>query len=223
MLGDLGGGKGALSGDAKYLRETRAPAPNVCIRFFRIKAVPLSAPGQPNADRSRGHAAPPRAGSSLRRRQTVEPLRKSPPRTSPAIPLRIRLRKGSASKVAGFYSATRDRVMPPLHGLLLLRRVQSVRWYLSHTGICGEGRQPIELTPTRLLRLSKDLPHDRFVKVFGAEAESLMMDRHDEMSAGFIGHLRGLFRSAVRMNPGILSADRHDRQIEGTGSAQLRK
>ena len=23
-----------------------------------------------------------------------------------------------------------------------------------------EGRQPIELTPTRLLRLSKDLPHD---------------------------------------------------------------
>jgi AcrB/AcrD/AcrF family len=28
-------------------------------------------------------------------------------------------------KVAGFYSATCDRVMPPLHGLLLLRRVQS--------------------------------------------------------------------------------------------------
>ena len=28
-------------------------------------------------------------------------------------PVRIRLRKGSASKVAGFYSATRDRVMPP--------------------------------------------------------------------------------------------------------------
>ena len=26
--------------------------------------------------------------------------------------------------MAGFYSATRDRVMPPLHGLLLLRRVQ---------------------------------------------------------------------------------------------------
>ena len=65
--------------------------------------------------------------------------------------------------------------------------------------------------------------NDRFAKVFGAEAESLMMDRHDEMSAGFIGHLHGLFRSAVRMNPGIVSADRHDRQIDGTGSAQLRK
>ena len=50
-----------------------------------------------------------------------------------------------------------------------------------------------------------------------------MMDRHDEMCAGFIGHLHGLFRSAVRMNPGIVSADRHDRQIEGTGRAQLRK
>jgi len=63
----------------------------------------------------------------------------------------------------------------------------------------------------------------RFAKVFGAEAESLMMDRHDEMSAGFIGHVHGLFRSAVRMNPGIVSADRHDRQIDGTESAQLRK
>jgi len=35
-----------------------------------------------------------------------------------------------------------------------------------------EGRQPIELTPTRLLRLSKDLPHDwseqRYVPVFAA-------------------------------------------------------
>src|SRR3984893_16077887 len=64
---------------------------------------------------------------------------------------------------------------------------------------------------------------DRFAKAFGAEAESLMMDRHDEISAGFIGHLHGLFRSAVRINPGIVSADRHDRQIDGTGSAQLRK
>ena len=64
---------------------------------------------------------------------------------------------------------------------------------------------------------------NRFAKVFGTEAESLMMDRDDEMSAGFIGHVHGLFRSAVRMNPGIVSADRHDRQIDGTGRAQLRK
>jgi hypothetical protein len=55
---------------------------------------------------------------------------------------------------------------------------------------------------------------------FGAETERLMMDRHDEMSAGFIGHLHGLFRSTVRMNPGIVRADRHDRHIDGTESAQ---
>jgi hypothetical protein len=61
--------------------------------------------------------------------------------------------------------------------------------------------------------------NDRLAKVFGAEAESLMMDRHDEMSAGFIGHLHGLCRGAVRMNPGIVGTDRHDRQIDGTGSA----
>ena len=66
---------------------------------------------------------------------------------------------------------------------------------------------------------------DRFAEVFGTEAESLMMDRHDEVSAGFIGHLHRLFRSTVRINPRIVSADRHDRQIDGTGagSAQLRK
>src|SRR5580704_9296044 len=64
---------------------------------------------------------------------------------------------------------------------------------------------------------------DRLAKAFGAEVESLMMDRHDETSASFIGHVHGLFRSTVRMNPGIVSADRHDRQIDGTGSAQLRK
>jgi len=56
---------------------------------------------------------------------------------------------------------------------------------------------------------------DRFAKVFGTEAESLMMDRHDEMSAGFIGHLHRLFRSTVRMYPRIVSANRHDRQIDG--------
>src|SRR3984893_9225922 len=61
---------------------------------------------------------------------------------------------------------------------------------------------------------------DRLTKAFGAETERLMMDRHDEMSAGFIGHLHGLFRSTVRMNPGIVRADRHDRQIDGTESAQ---
>src|ERR1700726_4179113 len=64
---------------------------------------------------------------------------------------------------------------------------------------------------------------DRLTKAFGAETESLMMDRYDEMSASFIGHVHGLFRSAVRMNPGIVSADRHDRQIDRTGSAQLLK
>ena len=59
---------------------------------------------------------------------------------------------------------------------------------------------------------------DRFMKIFGAETEGLMMDRHDEMRAGLIGHLHGLFRSAVRTNPAIVSADRRDRQLDGTKS-----
>jgi hypothetical protein len=42
-----------------------------------------------------------------------------------------------------------------------------------------EGRQPIELTPTRLLRLSKDLPHDWASRttptVLRSDMESLLM------------------------------------------------
>src|SRR5580658_3603407 len=41
----------------------------------------------------------------------------------PRAPLRIKVRRGSASKVAGFYAATR-RTMPPLRGRLLRRRTQ---------------------------------------------------------------------------------------------------
>jgi hypothetical protein len=33
------------------------------------------------------------------------------------------------------------------------------RFLLARRGALLEGRQPIELTPTRLLRLRKDLPH----------------------------------------------------------------
>src|ERR1700732_4477548 len=100
-------------------RASAAPEPWIA----HSRAAPNSGTSWQSCPGSIRKPAPPRAGSSLRRRQTVEPLRKSPPRTFPAIPLRIRLRKGSTSKVAGFYSATRDRVMPPLRGLLLLRRV----------------------------------------------------------------------------------------------------
>ena len=50
-----------------------------------------------------------------------------------------------------------------------------------------------------------------------------MMHRHNEMSVGIFGHFYGLFRSAVRIDPGIVRAARHDRQIDGTEGAQLRK
>ena len=109
----------ADAGLEQAARALAAPEPWIA----HSRAAPNSGTSWQSYPGSVRKPAPPHAGSSLRRRQTVEPLRKSPQRTSPATPLRIRLRKGSASKVAGFYSATRDRVMPPLRGLLLLRRV----------------------------------------------------------------------------------------------------
>jgi hypothetical protein len=53
---------------------------------------------------------------------------------------------------------------------------------------------------------------DRLTNAFGAETESLMMDRHDEMSAGFIGHLHGLFRNGSGQcanRDGTVEPDRH--------------
>ena len=53
---------------------------------------------------------------------------------------------------------------------------------------------------------------DRLTKAFGAETESLMMDRHDEMSAAFIGHLHGLFRNGSGQcanRGGTVEPDRH--------------
>jgi hypothetical protein len=52
--------------------------------------------------------APPPADSSPQQKQIVEPLRRSPPQTSPAA-LRIKVRKSSALKVARFYSATQQQ------------------------------------------------------------------------------------------------------------------
>lgn len=50
-----------------------------------------------------------------------------------------------------------------------------------------------------------------------------MMHRQNEMSASVIGHLHGLFRGAVRMDPGIVSPDRHDRQVDRAQNPQFRE
>ena len=54
---------------------------------------------------------------------------------------------------------------------------------------------------------------DRFVKGFAAELECLMVHRDEKLGPGIISHEPSLFGRAVEMNPGIVSADGHDRQI----------
>jgi hypothetical protein len=57
-------------------------------------------------------------------------------------------------------------------------------------------------------------PLDWFAQWFETEPESLMMHRHDELGAGAIRHLDCLLRGAMRPDPGIVRADRHDREID---------
>jgi hypothetical protein len=64
---------------------------------------------------------PPPAGSSPQQKQTIEPLRKSPLQTSPAaLPNQASER---VSPESGRVLLRHARKMPPLRGLLLLRRV----------------------------------------------------------------------------------------------------
>ena len=60
-----------------------------------------------------------------------------------------------------------------------------------------------------------------FPKRFKAETERLMMDRHNEARACGVRHLNCLLGCAVRMNPWVVSADRHDRDIDRFVSSQL--
>src|SRR5579871_3700879 len=66
-------------------------------------------------------------------------------------------------------------------------------------------------------------PFDRFEIGLAAEEKSLMVDRQKELGAGIVGHLPGLFRSAMGRDPRIISADRHDRQVKGARTAKRSK
>ena len=53
-----------------------------------------------------------------------------------------------------------------------------------------------------------------FIHRFGAELERLVMDRCEVACAGLLGHRDGLLGRAVGVNPRVVRADRHQRQID---------
>jgi hypothetical protein len=67
---------------------------------------------------------------------TVELLRRSPLQTSPAAPPNQSAERFSP-KVAGFYSAS-SRTMPPVRGLILLRRLQPEMVHPAPNGLVGD-------------------------------------------------------------------------------------
>jgi hypothetical protein len=87
-----------------HRNQRTAPEPWIA----HTQAAPNSGTSWKSCPGSAQSPAPPRAGSSPRRIQTNEPPHKFPPQTSPAA-LRINVRKRSAPKVAGFYSATQPQ------------------------------------------------------------------------------------------------------------------
>jgi hypothetical protein len=50
-----------------------------------------------------------------------------------------------------------------------------------------------------------------------------MMHRHNELRAGVVGHLHGLLGIAVSANPGVVTTDRHDREINRAITLELSK
>lgn len=55
---------------------------------------------------------------------------------------------------------------------------------------------------------------DGFPQWLETEPERLMVHRHDESRAGCSCHRHCLLRRAVRLDPGIVRPDRHDREID---------
>lgn len=55
---------------------------------------------------------------------------------------------------------------------------------------------------------------DRFAEGLARELECLMMHRQEEFRAGVITHAPRLLRRAMKTDPRIIGADRHDRQID---------
>src|SRR5215472_14814505 len=64
---------------------------------------------------------------------------------------------------------------------------------------------------------------DRLAERLKAEPECLMMNGHDETGARSTSDLNRLFRRAMRMDPRIVSANGHDRQVNRSMRAQFSK
>jgi hypothetical protein len=87
--------------ELRLLSSSKGPVP-CCVHSRAAPSTGTSWKSSPGSIRK---SAPPRAGSSPRRIQTVEPLRTSPLQTSPAPPPNQSPERFSP-KVVGFYSAT---------------------------------------------------------------------------------------------------------------------
>jgi len=64
---------------------------------------------------------------------------------------------------------------------------------------------------------------DRLAGRLAAELEGPMMDGEDEVRTRIVRHLQSLFGRAVRANPGIIRADRHDGEIQTPCGAEPAK
>src|SRR6266850_5160499 len=60
----------------------------------------------------------------------------------------------------------------------------------------------------------------RLARPFTAERERLVMDRQEITRAGVVRHPDSLLRRAMRLHPGLVSADRHDGQVKRPLAAQ---
>src|SRR5690606_30929495 len=66
-------------------------------------------------------------------------------------------------------------------------------------------------------------PFDWFLEWFASKVKRLVMHRHDVLSASVVCHPDSLFRGAMRPDPGIVGADRHDPQVITPPASQRAK
>src|ERR1051326_3464311 len=86
---------------------------------------------------------------------------------------------------------------------------------MTNASLCGEGLSHVAQSQPPLVH-HRLQPFHRLERAFLAQGKSPVMDGEEKLSSRPVGHPQSLFRGAMRADPWLVGANRHDSQLKGT-------
>src|ERR1051326_5778869 len=86
---------------------------------------------------------------------------------------------------------------------------------MTNASLCGEGLSHVAQSQATLVQ-HRLQPFHRLERAFLAQGKSPVMDGEEKLSSRPVGHPQSLFRGAMRADPWLVGANRHDSQLKGT-------